>query len=582
MRLLGRIVVIVLAVIGGWTLLLFGMGVWAALSFRPPALPERMALGLDLDAGVTEMPSADPLERLTGRPPYVLSELVAGLDRAARDPRVIALVARLDGAAPGMAQTQEVRDAVLAFRKSGKPAYLFSQDLGGFEGATTSVYLASAFKEVWLQPSGDVGLTGFEAESPFLKGTLDMIGVKPEFGARYEYKSAIDMFTQTGMTKENRESIEQLLQSWTRQATEGIATARGLKVEDVRALIDRGPLLGADALSAKLIDRLGYWDELRKSVLEGGASFVDLARYAARLEPEPNAVGVALIVGSGPVQEEADDSPLAEETVMGSDRMERAFAAAAKDARVKAILFRIDSPGGSYTASDAILRDVQQARAAGKPVVVSMGDVAASGAYFVAIGADEVVAEPGTITGSIGVFGGKLVIADLWKKLGISWDEVHTGANAPMWSANQPFTQAGWERLNAMLDHVYADFTDKVAKARNIKPADMDAVARGRIWPGDRAREVGLVDANGGYDEAFAAIRRLARLPSQMPLHLISFPRPRQPIEYLLRMAGDEGIPPGMSGALALEAKIAERLRPFAALLDGGDNFLRLPPFEAK
>jgi protease-4 len=483
-----------------------------------------------------------------------------------------------------MGRAQELRDAVLAFRKSNKRTVIFSSSFGEFGAATIPYYVASAFQEIWLQPSGDIGLTGFMAESPFFKGTLDLLDVKPQFGARYEYKSAIDIFTQTKFTKENRESIQQLIDSWTRQVVTGIAQDRNLKPEQVKALIDRAPLMADEAKSAGLVDRLAYWDELEKSLTEGQAKLVEFNRYAARAKPEPNAVKVALIYGVGAVQRgDGNASPLADGAVMSAEKTTKAFRDAVKDPLVKAILFRIDSPGGSYTASDSIWREVGNARSAGKPVIVSMGDVAASGGYFAAMAADRIVAQPGTITGSIGVFAGKMVVADFWKKLGVSWDEVHSGQNAGMWSSNSPFSAAAWDRMNAMLDHIYADFTSKAGKGRNIKPDDMDKIARGRIWPGEEAKRIGLIDQTGGYETAIGLIRELTRLPSQMPVDLVPFPRAKTPLEYMMEMAQTGRLPSELTGALSINAglaKLAAVLRPLTAMTRSGDDVLGIAPLD--
>jgi protease-4 len=580
MRLVGKIIVIVLAVIGGLFVAAMAAGVVAGLSARPQPLPAHIVLSLNLDDGVAEARLGNPLARLAGHSPLVLSELVQTLDRASRDSRVSALVVRLGAVALDMATAQELRGAVQAFHRSGKRAVAFSEDLGGFGGSTVSVYLASAFPEVWLQPSGDVGLSGFMLQSPFVKGTLALLGVDPEFAGRWEYKSAIETFTHDKFSTENRESLEMLVTAWTDQVAEGIAAVRGLKADDVRTLMDKGPLLAEEARDAKLVDRLGYWDELRATLVKDGAVITDIESYADRLGPQPEAVKVALIVGAGPVVSGDDEDSFGGGLTMAADRITQAFRDAVADPEIKAILFRIDSPGGSYTASDAIWREVGNARAAGKPVVVSMGNVAASGGYFAAMAADWIVAQPGTITGSIGVFSGKFVLADMWKKLGITWDEVHRGENAGMFSANQPFSPQGWARLNAMLDHVYADFTGKAAKARKLDETSIDAVARGRIWPGGRAREVGLVDETGGYPEAFAAIRRLARLPSQLPVHLVSFPRQRTPFEEFMKIAERGELPGDVGASLALEARIAAVLRPFAGMVSGGDGTLLMPPLE--
>jgi len=577
MRLVGRIVVIALAALGGFVLAGMALAIVGALSARPQPLPDHLVLSVNLNAGVVEALPNNPLSRYTGHATPVLSDLVQTLDRASRDPRVAALVVHLDAAPIDMATAQQLRDSIDAFRRSGKRTVVFSESLG----TTVATYLASAFQEVWLQPSGDVGLTGFMAESPFIKGTLAMLGIDAQFAGRWEYKSAIEMFTHDKYSKENRESMESLIGSWTNQVADGIAKARGLKADDVRSLMDKGPLLAEEARDAKLVDRLGYWDELQTSLLTAGVKIIDISQYAARLNPQPEAVKVALIVGVGEVHSGGDDESIGGGQSIGAARVTQALRDAVKDPQVKAILFRIDSPGGSYTASDAIWREVSNARAAGKPIVVSMGNLAASGGYFSAMAADWIVAEPGTITGSIGVFSGKFVLAELWKKLGVSWDEVHRGDNAGMFSANQPFSELGWARLNAELDHVYADFTTKAAKARKLDPTAIDAVARGRIWVGDRAREVGLVDELGGYAEAFAAIRRLARLPSQMPLHLVPFPPQRTPLEELMQIAKRGDLPGTVGAAVALEVRMEKLLHPFAALMADGDKTLLMPPVEA-
>ncbi len=583
MRLLGRIILIVLAVIGGLTLTLTGAGLYAALRERPAPLPKQMVLMLDLNRGIAEVGSSNPFFKLEGKDPLILKDVVALLDRAANDPQVVGVAARIDGVRLGLAQAQEIRDAVATFRKSGKKTAVFSTSLGEFSAATGAYYTASAFQDIWMQPSGDIGLTGFMAEAPFIRDTLDMLGIKAEFGARHEYKSAIDTFTQRQFTKENREATQMLISAFSRQVTEGIAQDRKLTVDQVKALIDRAPLLGAEAKDAKLVDHLAYWDEFEKAMTDGGAKLVDVDAYAARSAAKPAAADfqVALIYGVGTVQQ-GDKGAFSEDTVMASERITKAFRDAVKDPKIKAILFRIDSPGGSYTASDAIWREVVNARAAGKPVVVSMGNVAASGGYFAAMAADKVIAQPGTITGSIGVFSGKIVLADLWKKLGVNWDEIHEGRNAPMWSSNQPFNADGWERMNAMLDHVYADFTGKAKAARKLSDEQIDKVARGRVWPGDEARKVGLVDENGGFATAFVALRQLAHQPAQMPVDLQVFPKPKDPLEMVVDMLGNGGHG-GLDSQTRLRlARLMTVLEPALSVLESGTQPLMMPPLEVK
>ena len=579
MQWIGRIMLALLAIIGGVTVLAILTVAWTVAHHRPQPLRGQLVLTVNLDDGVVETSGGGPLARLTEGQAVSLPDLVTALERAAVDPNVKALVVRLGGGRIGMAQAQDIREAVLAFRKSGKRTVAYSAGLGdGSSGGSIATYLASAFQEVWLQPSADVGLAGFMAQSPFVKGTLDLLGVKPEFAARWEYKSAIDTFTQTRFTKENRASLDMLLASWTDQAVDGIAQGRKLTPQAVRALLDRGPLMADEALKAGLVDRLAYWDELEKSLTEHGARFVGLDDYAARLPAVGNAVRVALITGVGAVRMGGDDSPFAEDETMSVQRLTRAFRAAIKDPSIKAILFRIDSPGGSYTAADAIWRVVSLARAAGKPVVVSMGDVAASGGYFVGMAADRVVAEPGTITGSIGVFAGKIVLADLWGKLGVNWGEMNRGDDAGMWSMNQPFTPQAWERVNAMLDHIYADFTTKAEQGRHIPADRMDALARGRVWSGADAKAVGLVDELGGFDVALGEVRKLVKLAPDAPLRLKTFPRPKGPLEMLAALF--DGAGHDMAGMRSL-TRAAQALGPLAVRLQDVDPRvaaeLRLP-----
>ena len=568
MRLLGRVIVVVLAVIGGFVLLSAGIVAWSASHGKPTPLPGKMMLSLDLGQGVFEARPNGPFA-FPRRRGYVLKDVVEALDRASRDARVTGVVARLDAPAIGMAQAQELRDAIAAFRHSGKKVVAYSTDLGGFGGGSLAYYLASGFHDIWLQPSGEVGLTGYRAESPFIKNLLALLDIKAEFAGRYEYKNAIDIFTHDKFSKEGRESMQLLVDSWTRQSIEGIALARGIPPADVRAAMDRAPLLADEALQAKLIDRLAYWDEAEKDLTSDGSKLIDLNQYQAHPHAEPNAVKVALITGIGEVQQGDDEDNLfAQEDRMSSRRLEKAFKDAAADPEIKAILFRIDSPGGDYVAADAIWRAVQIARAAGKPVVASMGDVAASGGYFGAMAADRIVAQPGTITGSIGVFAGKMALVDFWKKIGVTWDEVHQGKNSGMWSPNQQFSPGQWDRLNAMLDHVYADFTTKAETARHLSPDAMDKVARGRVWPGDEAKRVGLVDELGGYPEALVLLRQLAKQPTQMPIQLVPFPREKTPFELLMDLAKSGQLSDDMASEGAALGKVLRLVKVLAPLTE--------------
>lgn len=541
MRRIGRFIVACFATLGVVVVVVAGLGTWATLrlqegeNLRP--LPNHMILSLDMDRGFRQTAGADPLGVLTGggTKPYALPAVISALDHAATDPKVSGVFATVDQMALGFAGSQEIRAAIERFKASGKPAVVFSESMGESGNGTVAYYLASAFSQIWLQPSGEIALQGFGAEMPYLKGLLDLVGIEPQFSGRWEYKSAIEMFTEKGMSASHRENFGALLDSFSAQVAAGIAQSRKLSPDSAGQLLGKGPFMAQEALSTGLVDQIGYRDQAEDSLDEmipdDDSDTVDIADYGDSLTEK--GVGIAVITGAGEIHGGKAQDPFGSGPGFAADDIAQAFRDAVDDDRVKGILFRVDSPGGSYTASDTVWREVARARASGKPVVVSMGDVAASGGYFVGMAADRVVAEPGTITGSIGVFTGKLVMKDLWSKVGVNWDGLLKGENAGMWSANRPFTPAQWDRVNQMLDVIYKDFTTKAAEGRHIDLAAMDQLARGRVWSGADAKRLGLVDALGGIDVAKAELRLLLKLDAEAPLRSIVFPEPKKPWELV-------------------------------------------------
>ena len=525
-RVIGRILTAIGAVVVGLVVL----GAGARFLWRG-RLPARTIVEVDLDEPLAEFVPDDPLAGLLrGRRPR-LRDVLDALQRAAADDHVLALVGHISTGAAGLGQTQELRDAVISFRAGGKKAVAFGEAFGEAGPGNGAYYLATAFDEIYLQPSGDVGLTGLMAESPFVKGTLDKLGIVPRFSARGEYKTAVNMFTERRFTEAHRVATSRIVASQFGQIVRGVSSARKLAEADVRAIVDRAPLSAQQALEAHLVDGLAYRDEVYAK-LEGGGekpTRMSLLRYLGRAGPPPeNGDTVALIHGVGTVQRgKSGIDPLSGDVSMGSDTVSAAFRSAVEDSDVKAILFRIDSPGGSYVASDTIWREVSRARAAGKPVIVSMGNVAASGGYFVAMPADRIVAQPGTITGSIGVFSGKMLLPAFWEKLGVTWDEVHTGTNATMWSSLLDFSPSERARFDAELDRVYDDFTTKAAEGRKLPKERVREIAQGRVWTGEDALGIGLVDALGGYGEALRLVRETLGLAPDAPLRLQSFPPAR-------------------------------------------------------
>ncbi|GAA4127685.1 signal peptide peptidase SppA [Actinomadura keratinilytica] len=500
-----------------------------------------LVLELDLTDGLVETPPADPVTAIMSMRRTHLRDVLDGLRRARRDERVRALVVKVAGSVP-VAMAQEVRDAVRALREAGKLTVAWAETFGEGGHGSVPYYLATAFERIYLQPSGEVGLTGVAMEEPFLAGALEKAGIQPRFAQRHEYKTMANMFMEQGYTPEHRESSQRLVDSLGEQLVAGIAAARGLPEDKVRDLIDRGPLLADEALEAGLVDRLGYRDQVYadlRAEVGAEAQLRYVSRYnrtqgLAKRLPQPGRQDVvALINGQGPIRlgRSGRGGPLPTQgPAMGSDTIGAAFRAAVKDERVKAIVFRVNSPGGSAVASDAIWREVVLARKAGKPVIVSMGNVAASGGYYVAMAADTIVAQPGTITGSIGVVVGKAVVNGLLDRLGIGMGSVADGDHARMFSATKDFSDSEWERINASLDRIYEDFTAKVAEGRGLSRERVHELARGRVWTGADAKDNGLVDELGGLDHALDLARKKAGLPEDAPVR--SYPHV-SPLERL-------------------------------------------------
>ncbi|MBO3746390.1 signal peptide peptidase SppA [Streptosporangiaceae bacterium NEAU-GS5] len=492
-----------------------------------------LVLELDLTEGLAEGPPADPLSALLAMRKSRLADILGGLRRARRDPRVRGLIVKISGGL-GLGMVQELRAAVVKLRAAGKFTVAYAETFGEFGTGTVPYYLASAFEKVYLQPSGDVGLTGVSLNQTFVKDALAKLGVEYQVGQRHEYKTAANMFTQDHMTEAHRESARRIVESVTEQIVAGIAESRSLEQKRVRELIDQGPFIGAEAVEAGLVDALKYRDEVYEETV-GDARLQYVSRYAKspRKLPHPGENVIALIHGNGMIRlgrSGRSPAPLGGGGAMGSDTITAALRSARNDDKVKAIVFRVDSPGGSYVASDAIWREVVLARRAGKPVIVSMGDVAASGGYFVAMPADVIVAQPGTLTGSIGVFGGKAVVGGLLDRIGITTEPVDEGANAGIFSTTRAFSDAQWGRVNAWLDRIYDDFVGKVAEGRGIERERAHELAKGRVWTGADAFSRGLVDELGGLEDALALARRRAGLSAETSVRV--YPR-LNPIERL-------------------------------------------------
>ena len=514
---------------------------------RHHGVPNGCVLEFSLRSVPPETTGFDPLAIITGGGrPLALREAVAALHRAADDPRVAGLIARVQLEASPAAAVQELREAIAAF-SAVKPSLAWAETYPG----TLSYYLASAFGEVWMQPSGTVGLIGFASNATFLRDALHKAGIEAEFVAKGEYKSAANLFTEGGFTDSHREAVTRMLESLQGQVWQAIGESRNIDPGALDALADRAPLLRDEAVASGLLDRIGFRDEAHARIAElvgvedvsqeSGSEDkpprLNLTRYAGSSRPRlatpvPSVPGrkpkptFAIVTLEGPIVNGRGGPqflPIGNSSA-GGDTIAAALREAAADDSVSAIVLRVNSPGGSVTASETIWREVTRARDRGKPVVVSMGSVAASGGYYVAMAADAIVANPATITGSIGVITGKLVVRDLKERLGVASDAVRTNANADAWSIDTPFTPEQRAHREAEADLFYADFVERVAQGRNLTTEAVDAVARGRIWTGADALDRGLVDELGGLRTAVRRAKVLAGLDEDTEVRVVSFP----------------------------------------------------------
>ncbi len=518
---------------------------------RHHGVPNGCVLELDLHSVPPETSGFDPLAMISGGGrSLTLREAVAAIHRAAEDRRIAGLIARVQLPSAAAGPLQELREAVAAFT-AVKPSLAWSETYPG----TLSYYLASAFGEVWMQPSGTVGLVGFATNALFLRDALGKAGIEAQFIAKGQYKSAANLFTQNRYTDAHREADSRLLESLRGQVWHAVAESRNIDPGAVDALADRAPLLRDDAIEAGLVDRIGFRDEAFARIAElagvegispetndadtddGAPPRLYLSRYArmsaARLAPPMPAIPgrkpkptIAVVTVAGTIvsgRGGPQGLPLGPSSV-GGDTIAAAIREAAAADSVSAIVVRVDSPGGSVTASETIWRAVAKARKKGKPVVASMGAVAASGGYYVSTAADAIVANPGTITGSIGVLTGKLVARNLKDKLGVGSDSVRTNANADAWSINAPFTPEQQAQVEAEADLCYSDFVQRVAEGRNMSREDVDAVAQGRVWTGADALERGLVDELGGLRAALRRAKILAGLDEDADARIVTFP----------------------------------------------------------
>lgn len=576
-----------LAAIGALTLLSVLVVIAMAL-FTQKSVPNKIILEVNFDTALAESAPGSTLTSLMRGDQLTLRDVVDAIDKAALDDRVAGIVAKISDAAFPPAQTQELRDAVTRFRAKKKFAVAYADTFGEFGPANSAYYLASAFESIYMQPTGSVGLTGILLESFFLKGTFDKLDVQMQGGQRHEYKNAYNSFTETKFTTPHKEAMTGIATSWFNQMKSAICDARKIAPEECQTLTNGAPYHSAEAVKAKLVDALIYRDEVYDKVTAKAgkdAELLYLERYLERVgRPHESGEKIALVFAVGEVvRGESSVDPLEASENMGSESVAAAIRTAVDDKDVKAIVLRIDSPGGSYIGSDTIWREVVRAKKLKKPLIASMGNVAGSGGYYIAMAAEKIVAQPGTLTGSIGIYGGKMMTRNLWAKLGITWDEVHVGENAAMWTGVKDFTPEQKAKFDQWLDAAYDDFTNKVAEGRKLTKEKVLEIAKGRIWTGQDAKGLGLVDELGGYETALRLAKQSAGIPVGDNVRLEVYPRAKGLLDEVLGLrdadsSNEEAARMVLSRALSamrLISRNPELMSVTAELFRSEDSYLR-------
>jgi protease-4 len=512
----------------------FSMIGLVALSYfilpRAPYVPASTTLVIKLQGGLAETEGASVLDQFLPTRPTVRA-LVDTLRAAKSDPRVKQILLLPSGQSPFWAKSQEVRDAILDFRQSGKHAAAFLE-----YGGDQEYFLATACDRVYLMPTANLDLRGVATYEVFLRGTLDKLGVVPDLVHIGDFKTAVNTFTEKTYTPAHREMAESLNTDAFDQLVQGIAQGRKKSVDEVRTLIDQGPFLPEDALRLGFVDDLAYRDEVGGKAGFGGVPETKVEDYQRDVLRSGYAFSraadkVAVIYAVGTIASgKSGDGP--DGTYAGSDTLVDYVKQAREDTAVKAIVLRIDSPGGSTIASDVIWRELMLARAR-KPLVVSMSDLAASGGYYIAMPAHAIVAEPGTLTGSIGIFGGKFVTGGTFKKLGANVEGVSKGKFADMNSPARPYNAAERAKVEESMQAFYDQFIEKVATSRHSTPEKVDAIAQGRVWTGRQAVELGLVDKLGGLGAAVQLARQQAKIPAERDVELLFYPPRKSFFEVL-------------------------------------------------
>ncbi len=527
-----KVVLTISGIILGLILIVFvGMAILVtALRGQQPSIKDNSVLALKVSGPLPDYVPDNTLNRLFGNPPQSLSSLVAQFRKAKADKRIKAIILDVDASETGWAKAEEIRGAIADFRASGKPVYAYMET-----GFNKDYYVAAACDKIYVPPSGELFVTGLAADVMFFRGTLDKLGIYPDVYQIGKYKSAGDMFTQKQMTDAHREYINSLLDDLFGRLVDGIAKGRGKSADDVKKIIDNAPYTAKQAQEQGLIDGALYREDVEKMIKKNlGYNDNDELRVVRasdyrKITQESLGLNkgerIAVVYASGDIMSGSSQFGNGGEETIGSDSLVRVLNEVRDDKTIKAVVLRIDSPGGSGLASDIIWRGIESLKAK-KPVVVSMSDVAASGGYYIACNANKIVAQPSTITGSIGVVGGKPVVKGFYDWIGITNEYVLRGTNAGMFRETEKFSDSERAKFEEFLKGTYDDFTSKVAKGRGKDQAYVDSIGQGRVWTGRQGKEKGLVDEYGGLDKAIEIAKQLANIPAEKGVQRIIRPIP--------------------------------------------------------
>jgi len=583
-----KTVLIITSIVVGLVLVaLIGLALLvSAFRGNEPTIADNSVLTLHVAGPLPDYIPYEPLRKLFGGPDQSLSSLILQFKKAKVDKRIKIIILEIDMSGAGWGKSEEIRDAIADFRTSGKPVYAFME-----YGMNKEYYIASACDKIYLAPPGELFINGLAADVMFFRGSLDKLGVYPDIFQIGKYKSVGDMFTRKDMSDAHKEFMNSLLDDLFNRYVDAIAKGRGKTSDQVRAIIDEAPYGAAKAKEIGLIDGAVYREELENELkTKLGYKESDplkLVKSSDYQNVDPESLGldegerIAVIYATGDIGSgQSENSPGGSQSI-GSDTLSKAIDDAREDKSIKAIVIRVDSPGGSGLASDIIWHSVVAAKEK-KPVVISMSDVAASGGYYIACGASKIIAQPSTITGSIGVVAGKPVMKGFYDWIGLSNEYILRGKNAGMFRETEKFSDAERAKFEDWIKTTYYnDFVPKVAKGRGKDAAYIDSIAQGRVWTGSQGQERGLVDEFGGLDRAVEVAKDLAKIPKDKGVHRVILPYPRTFIQALLS-EGDETHTQMKQRQAVLSAlpEDAQRAARYLALLDrmkDGESMLLMP-----